>query len=297
MSNCFDDFRPNLPKKIGRFHQKKNTNFPKRRWVRCKNVCFSPALLFSLVVTQKTVLRYSWGLPIWKKTCFLFKCRVTFRLRQFSTSRFGTLALYTLRLRCLVISNTYKNTFCFLSKTETFSNDVEYVPKMSFWALLGFIFWLELEKLFWELAEISLLESIRVSCSNAESRFGCAIFWTPRSVLWLSSSCVWDVLRYRKLIKTAFEIFRNVVLSFCIVCNCFDGFHINLSKNIGQFHRKKITNFPRRRWIRAKHVFLSSAGLDSLVVTKKAVLRTCWDLSTWNNMCFLFKCRVTFWLR
>ena len=43
-------------------------------------------------------------------------------------------------------------------------------------------------------------------------------------------------------------------------------------------------------------VFLSSARLDSLVVTKKAVLRTCWDLSTWNNTCFLFKCRVKFWL-
>ena len=130
---CFDDFRPNLPKKIGRFHQKKNTNFPKRRWVRCKNFCFSSVLLFSLVVTKKTVLRYSWGLPIWNKTCFLFKCRVTFRLRQFLTSKLGTLALYTFRLRCLVISNTYQNSFCFL---------IEYVPKMSFWALLGFIFWL-----------------------------------------------------------------------------------------------------------------------------------------------------------
>ena len=55
-------------------------------------------------------------------------------------------------------------------------------------------------------------------------------------------------------------------------------------------------NFPKRRWVRSKNVFLSSARLDSLVVTKKDVLRTCWDLSTWNNTCFLFKCRVKFWL-
>ena len=102
----------------------------------------SSALLFSLVVTKKYVFRTSWGLFLWNNTCFLFKCRVTFRLRQFSKVRFGTLAFYILRLRCLVISNTYKNSFCFLSKTEPFQNDVGYVPKMSVWALLGLILWL-----------------------------------------------------------------------------------------------------------------------------------------------------------
>ena len=51
--NCFDDFRTNLPKKIGRFHQKQNTKFPKRRWVRSKNIFLSNALLFSLVVTNE----------------------------------------------------------------------------------------------------------------------------------------------------------------------------------------------------------------------------------------------------
>ena len=140
--NCFDDFRTNLPKNVGQFHRKQNTKFPKRRWVRSKNVCLSSALLFSLVVTKKYVLITSWGLSTWNNTCSLFKCRGTFRLRQFSKARFGTLALYILRFRCLVISNTYKNSSCFLSKTETFQNDVEYVPKKSFWALVGLLLWL-----------------------------------------------------------------------------------------------------------------------------------------------------------
>ena len=140
--NCFDDFRTNLPKNIGQFHRKQNTKFPKWRWVRSKNVCFSSALLFSLVLTKKYVLRTSWGLSFWNNTCFLFKCRVTFRLRQFSKVRFGVFAVYFLRLRCLGISNTYKNSFCFLSKPETFQNDVQYVPKMTFWALVGLLLWL-----------------------------------------------------------------------------------------------------------------------------------------------------------
>ena len=135
--NCFDDFRTNFPKNNGRSHRKENINFPKWRWIRSKNVCLSSALLFSLVLTKIYVLRTSWGLSTWNKTCFLFKCRVTFRLGQFSKARFGTLALYNLRLRCLVISKTYKNSSFLLSKTENFRNDVEYVPEMVFWALLS----------------------------------------------------------------------------------------------------------------------------------------------------------------
>ena len=140
--NCFDDFRTNRPKNTRRSHRKENTNFAKWRWVRSKNVCLSSALVFSLVVTKKYDLRTSWGLSTWNKTCFLFRCRVTFRPGKFSNATFGTLALYILRLRCLGISNTYKNSFCSLSKTETFQNDVVYVPEMSFWALLGWILWL-----------------------------------------------------------------------------------------------------------------------------------------------------------
>ena len=140
--NCFDDFRPNLPKNIGRFHRKENANFPKRRLVRSKNVFLGSGGLVALVVIKIYVLKTSWGLYTWNNTCFLFKCRVTLRLDQFSKAKFGILALYILRLRCLVISNTYKNSSFFLRKTENFQNDLEYVPKMSFWALVGLLLWL-----------------------------------------------------------------------------------------------------------------------------------------------------------
>ena len=150
--NCFDDFHTNRPTNIGRFHRKQNTKFPKRRWVRSKNVFSSSALLFSLVVTKEYVLRTSSGLSTWNDTCFSFECRVTFRLGQFPKARFGALALYILPLRCLVISNTYKNSFCSLSKKETFQNGNEYVPKMSVWALLCFSLWLLLKNVFWSLS-------------------------------------------------------------------------------------------------------------------------------------------------
>ena len=110
-----------------------------------------------------------------------------------------------------------------MSKTETFQNDVEYVSKMSFWALVGLILWLYIEKLFWELAEISLHETISVFWSNAESRFGCAICpRTLRSVLWLFTSCVWDVVGYRLVKKKQF---------------------LFLEQN---------RNFPKRRWVNSK---------------------------------------------
>ena len=200
---CFDDFRTNRPKNTRRSHRKENINFVQWRWVRSKNICSSSALLFSLVVTKKYVLRTSWGLSTWNNTCFLFNCRVTFWLRYFSpNATFATLALYILRLRCLAISITYKNSFCF----------------------------------FWE--------------------------------TWSSS--------------------------FRIVFNCFDGFRPNFPKNNGRSHRKENINFPIWRWIRSKDVWSSSALLLSLVLTEKYVLRTSRGLSTWNNTCFLFKCRVTF---
>ena len=144
------------------------------------------------------------------------------------------LAVYILHLRCLAIPNTYENGFWFFwnlglrrfvlcafvlmifvqtfrkkigdlaeRKTSTFQNDVEYVPKMSVWALLCFFLWFYLKNMFWELPEVSLLGTIRVFCLNAESRFGWASFRRLRLVLWLFTSCVWDVLWYRTLIKTA----------------------------------------------------------------------------------------------
>ena len=182
-----------------------NRNFPKRRCVRSRNVSLSSARLDCLVVNKEAVFRTCWDLSTWNNTCFLFKCRVTFWLQYFLNSMFGTLALYLLRLRCLAIPNTYKNSFWFFSET------------------------------------------------------------------WSSS--------------------------FRIVCNCFDGFRPNLPKNIGRFHRKENTNFPERRLVRSKNVCLSSALLFSVAGTTKIVLRPSWDLSTWNNTCLLFKCRVTFRLR
>ena len=140
---------------------------------------------------------------------------------------------------------------------------------MSLWALLGWILWLLIKKLLWELAEISLHEIIRVFFSNAESRFGCAIFRTLRSVLRLFTSCVWDVLRYRILRKKQLLIFSETwSSSFWIVCNCFDVFRTNRPKKNGRSHRKQNTNFPKWRWVRSKNVCLSSALLFSLVVTK-----------------------------
>ena len=85
---------------------KQHRNFPKRRWVRSKKVFLSSAGLVSLVVLKKPILRTSSDLFIWNNTCFSFKCRVTFGLRQTSKATFGTLAHYILRLRCLAKSNT-----------------------------------------------------------------------------------------------------------------------------------------------------------------------------------------------
>ena len=150
----------------------------------------------------------------------------------------------------------------------------------------------------WELPEVSLLGTIRVFCSDAESRFGCSIFWTLCSVLWLFTSCIWDVLRYRILRKKQLLIFSETwSSSFWIVCNCFDDFRTNRPKSNGRSHRKENTNFAKWHWVRSKNICSSSALLFSLVVTNKYVLRTPWGLSTWNNTCFLFKCRVTFWLQ
>ena len=103
-------------------------------------------------------------------------------------------------------------------KTPFFQNDVEYVPKLSFWGLLCFFFGCNWRKLFWELPQISLRGTIRVFCSNAEPHSGCASFRTLRLVLWLFTSCVWDVLRYRILKKTAFDFFGNVVsvILYCV---------------------------------------------------------------------------------
>ena len=77
-----------------------------------------------------------------------------------------------------------------------------------------------------------------------QSRFGCASFRRLGSVLWLFTSCVWDVLWYRilkktapvswakqKLSKTSLSTFQNRLFELwwacCIGCNwksCFENF-------------------------------------------------------------------------
>ena len=48
--------------------------------------------------------------------------------------------------------------------------------------------------------------------------FACASFRRLRLVLWLFTSWIWDVLRYRILIKAAFDFFGNVVfvVLYCV---------------------------------------------------------------------------------
>ena len=65
-----------------------NTNFPKRRWVRSKNVCLSSAFLFFFGCNKKNVFRTSSHLSTWNNTCFLFKCRVMLGLRSLSQAAF-----------------------------------------------------------------------------------------------------------------------------------------------------------------------------------------------------------------
>ena len=242
--NCFDGFRPNPPKNIGRFHRKENTNFPKRRLVRSKSICLSSALLFYLAVTTKINLRPSWDLSTWNNTCLLFKCRVTFRLRQFSKFKFGTLALYILRLRCLAIPNTYKNSFWFFS--EMWSSSFRIVcncfddfrtsrPKnigrshrkentnFPKWR------WVRSKKVCLSSAVLFPLVVTKKHVLRTSSglstwnntcflfrcsvTFGCDIFRTLRPVLWLFTSCVWDVLCYRILIKSACVSWAKKILS------------------------------------------------------------------------------------
>ena len=120
--------------------------------------------------------------------------------------------------------------------------------------------------MFWDLPEVSLLGTIRVFCSNAESRFGCASSRRLRLVLWLFTSCVWVVLGYRIHIKTAFVSWAKQ----------------KLSKTTSSTFQKCLFELCSAWFFGCK---------------KTAVLTTCWDLSPWNNTCLLFKWRVPFRLR
>ena len=130
-------------------------------------------------------------------------------------------------------------------KTQSYQNDVEYVPKLSFRALLCFFLWLYAKKNYFEKLLRSLyLGTLRDFHSNAESRFGCARFRRLRLVLWLLTSCVWDVLRYRLLRKKQLLIFSETwSSSFWVVCNCSDDFRPNVPKILGDFTERKTQTF------------------------------------------------------
>ena len=128
---------------------------------------------------------------------------------------FGTFALYILRLRCLAISDTYKNSFCFflaqhnLSKTtlSTFQRFREIIPifvRLQYKVLPALVF----EGYVWYFG--SLHPAFEIS---SDTEYSFPFFWKR-------------------------GLRRNV-------CNHFDDFRTNLPKNIGPFHRKQNTNFPK----------------------------------------------------
>ena len=69
-------------------------------------------------------------------------------------------------------------------------------------------------------------------CSTAVLGFACASFRRLRMVLWLFTSCVWDVLRYRILRKTTFDFLGNVVFVVLYCVQLFWWFSYKPSENI-----------------------------------------------------------------
>ena len=132
--------------------------------------------------------------------------------------------------------------------------------------------------MFWERPEVSLLGTMRVLCSNSEWRFGGASFRRLRLVLLIFTSCVWDVWDIEYSEKQLLIFSETWSPSFCV--QLFWWFSHKPSEKDWAISPKQNTKFPKRRWVRPKIVLLSAALLFSLVVTKKIVLRTSWDLST-----------------
>ena len=169
--NCYDDFRTNLPTNIGRFHRKQNRKFTKRLWVRSKNVFLRAALLFSLVITEENrfenFLRFLYleqyvffaqmqsrilAALVFERhvrylgslhPAFEMSCDIENLKKQLLIFRKRVLRRFVL---CAIVLMYFARSFRKIlgdfteSKTPTFQNDVEYVPKMSFRALLCFFF-------------------------------------------------------------------------------------------------------------------------------------------------------------
>ena len=139
--NCFDDFRTNRPKNNGRSNRKENTNFPKRRWVRSKNVCLSSALLFPSAITTKIVSRPSWDLYLEQYVFFVQMQSCVSAALVFEGYAWYFWSLHLASEMSCDIEYLWKK-LLFLEENRNFQNDVEYVPEMSFWALVGWLLWL-----------------------------------------------------------------------------------------------------------------------------------------------------------
>ena len=103
---------------------------------------------FFLVVTKKAVLRTSSDLSTRNNTCFLFKCRLTLAALVMERQVWYFRFLHPAFQMSCDMEYLKKNSFCFLSKKQTFQNDVEYVPKMSFVDLVGLFLWFLSKQLF-----------------------------------------------------------------------------------------------------------------------------------------------------
>ena len=327
--NCFDDFCTNLPKNIGRFHRKQNPKFPKRRWVRSKNVFLSKSLLFSLVVTNESCFEnflrslylkqyvffvrmqshVSAGLVfddyVWYFWSFLSRVWDVLGYRVLKKTAFGFLETWCPSF-CIVCNcfddfctNLLKKIGRFHRKQNPKFPKRRWVRSKNVFLSKSLLFSLVVtnESCFENFLRSLYLEQY-VFFVRMQSHVSAGLVFDDYVwYFWSFLSRVWDVLGYRILKKTAFDFLETWCPSFCIVCNCFDDFRTNLPKTFGRFHWKENTNFSKRRWVRSRFVCLSSALLFSLVVTKKYVLRTSWGISARSNTCFLFKCRVTLRLR
>ena len=181
-----------------------------------------------------------------------------------------------------------------MSKIKTFQNHVEYVPKRSFWALLGLFLWFFLKNLFWELPQISLLETIRVFYSTAESRLGCAACRKLRLIMGFKP-LTWDI-QYQ-LLKKQFFIFCKRGLRRLGLCTFFLKVSVQMLEKCRPISPKPF-NVPLKMTLRVA---------QSLRVE---LCLACFSSGEWKRCCgkferlmfvnfylFLFDCSVGFCLR
>ena len=141
--------------------------------------------------------------------------------------------------------------------------------KCLFEQVSAFFFGCNQRKLFWELPQISLLGTIRVFCSNAESRFGWASFRWLRLVLLVFFISRLRCLGISNSYKNSFWFFGNVVSVVLYSVQLLWWFSHKPSEKFWAISPKTNAKIPKRRWVRSKFVFLNAALLFSLVVTNE----------------------------